>query len=155
MRHNEKELPAVRRLAEELDVDYFAIKTVDLCPAHEGNLDSHYAPDDIRYRRYEYKPGTYARKHRPFECMRPWKRITLDVSGEVISCEYDFDNSLSFGNINNEQSSVSVWKGMKSREFRKKFNRGDNSFYHCKDCSYKNNIYSDCVIKKESFKSFR
>jgi radical SAM protein with 4Fe4S-binding SPASM domain len=153
MQHNEKELPMVQKLADELEVDFFTIKTVDLPPAHGDNLDNNYAPEDTRYRRYEYKPETYTRKEKLFECMRPWKRITLDVSGEVVSCEYDYNNSLSFGNINKEKSALTVWKGTKARELRKKFNRGNNSFYHCKDCSYKNNVFNDCIIEKNSLKS--
>jgi len=149
MKHNEKELPKVQQLAEELDVDFFTIKTVDMPSAHGDNLDNNYVPKDKKYRRYEYDLKTHTRKNKKFECMRPWKRITLDVSGEVISCEYDYDNSLSFGNINKEKSVFSVWKGKKAKNFRKKFNKGNNYFYHCEKCTYKDSVYKDCIIEKK------
>jgi len=153
MQHNEKELPMVQKLAEELGVDFFTIKTVNLPSARGDNLDGNYIPEDSRYRRYEYKQQTLTRVEKPFECMRPWKRITLDVSGEVISCEFDYKNGHSFGNINTDKSALSVWKGKKAKDLRKKFNRGNNNFYHCKDCSYKNSVFNDCIIEKSSFKS--
>jgi radical SAM protein with 4Fe4S-binding SPASM domain len=146
MHQNEKEWPSALRLAEELGVDYFALKTVDMPPALGKNLDSYFAPDHRQYQRYEYETGSFDRKKKPFVCMRPWKRITLDALGEVIPCEYDYRDLHSFGALDGGKSALSIWKGSKSQDFRKKFNKGDNSFYLCKDCTYKNKVTEDCTI---------
>lgn len=150
MQHNEKELPLARQLAEELQVDFFTLKTADLHPACGENVDSLYAPENHKYRRYKYEAGSYIRKKKPFVCMRPWKRITMDASGEIIACEYDYENLHSFGNVNVEKSAVSVWKGKSASEFRKKFNLGHNNFYLCRECTQKNMVAYDCSIEKVS-----
>ena len=103
MQHNEAEMRQVEDLAKELGADFFATKSVDMPVARGENLDAQYRPEDDDLRRYEYIPGTYQRKEVAFRCMRPWKRITLDSSGEIISCEYDYKNALSFGNISGEE----------------------------------------------------
>jgi len=146
MRQNEKELPLAHQLARELEVDFFAIKTVDMPVALGKNLDSYFAPSNREYQRYEYQTGGYTRKNRPFTCMRPWKRITLDALGEIIPCEMDFKDFHSFGRFDREKSAVSIWKGSNAKDFRRGFHKGNNEFYLCKDCSYKNRVAEDCTL---------
>jgi radical SAM protein with 4Fe4S-binding SPASM domain len=146
MQHNEKELTLARRLAEELEVDYFALKTVDMPLALGKDLDSHFAPRNQIYRRYEYDEGSFRRKNIPFTCMRPWKRITLDALGEIIPCEFDYKNVHSFGGLKSGTSALSIWKGTPAGEFRKKFHKGNNDFYLCKNCTYKNRVAEDCTV---------
>ena len=79
--------------------------------------------------------------------MRPWKRITLDALGEIIMCEYEHKDILSFGNLNNGKSAISVWKGDRAGDVRRKFNLGYNDFYLCKNCTSKNSVNDDCSIE--------
>jgi radical SAM protein with 4Fe4S-binding SPASM domain len=147
MKHNEHELPQVEQLAHELGVDFFSVKSVDMPENREKDLDQKYRPENDKYRRYEYVTGTYARKDKPFVCMRPWKRITMDAQGELISCEYDYKNLHSFGNIGNGHSTLEAWKSSISRTFRKHFNKGHNdAYYHCKGCTYKGLRTDDCNL---------
>ncbi len=146
MRHNERELPLAHRLAEELGVDFFSVKTADMPSALGKNLDSYFAPGNRAYRRYEYEKESFQRKHKPFTCMRPWKRITLDALGEIIPCEYDYKNLHSFGGTKDGQSALSIWKGTRVGEFRKKFNKGNNNYDLCKNCTFKNRVAEDCTI---------
>ena len=148
MRHNEHEIPLIKTMAEDLGVDFLSFKTVDLPPLHGDDLDEEYAPRDSAYRRYEYEDGSFTRKARPFQCMRPWKRVTLDALGEIISCEYDHKDLHSFGSITEENSLMSVWKGQAASEFRKTFNRGWNDYYLCRDCTFKNTVANDCTVER-------
>lgn len=152
MQHNENELPLVKKLAEELEVNYFTLKTVDMPDDIGENLDSIYIPQNKKYQRYEYESGTYQRKEISFVCMRPWKRVTLDALGEIIPCEYDYKNFHTFGNINNEGEALSIWKSKKSKRFRSNFNKGNNDFYLCKKCTYKDRIDDDCIVEQFSLK---
>jgi len=146
MRQNEQELPLAYRLAQELGVDFFAVKTVDMPPALGKNLDSVFAPGTQEYQRYEYEEGSFRRNSRPFTCMRPWKRITLDALGEVIPCEFDYKNVHTFGGLKNGKTALSIWKGSQAGKFRKRFNKGNNNFYLCENCTYKNRVAEDCTI---------
>lgn len=152
MKHNEMEINTLRDLAKELKFDFFTLKTVDL-PADRGsNLDIKYAPDNRSYQRYEYEKGKTIRKQKPFECMRPWKRITFDAVGEIIPCELDYKSTLSYGNVKNNVSSIAVWKNEQSRKYRATFNHGNNDSYICLDCNYKNMIANDCIVEKMELK---
>lgn len=147
MRHNESEIPAARDMARKLGVDYFTLKTVDMPSVLGSGLDQAYAPEESGYRRYEYDAGTFTRKEKPFVCMRPWKRITLEASGEVIPCEYDYRNEHSFGNIM-DLGAMGAWKSPAAAEFRRAFNRGYNDFYLCRNCTYKDRVAEDCTIER-------
>jgi radical SAM protein with 4Fe4S-binding SPASM domain len=147
MQHNEGEIPLIKQLAADLGVDFLSFKTVDMPVARGADLDSRFSPSDPRYRRYEYNHDN-ERIGRPFFCMRPWKRITMDAGGEIIPCEMDYRNLYSFGNAVTGSSLPEVWKSGESVEFRKKFNKGQNDYYLCKDCTYKNRIADDCTIEK-------
>jgi radical SAM protein with 4Fe4S-binding SPASM domain len=147
MQHNEAELSAVRALASELGVDYFTLKTVDMHPDRGRELDKTYAPGNSVLRRYEYDKDTFTRKKRPFVCMRPWKRVTLEASGEVIPCEYDYKNQHSFGNIG-QAGTLDTWKSKLSKDFRRVFNLGHNSTTMCQNCTYKNSIADDCTVER-------
>ncbi|MGD0020737.1 MAG: radical SAM protein [Smithellaceae bacterium] len=147
MRHNEAEVPEARELARKLGVDFFTLKTVDMHPDKGVELDKTFAPENTGYRRYDYDKETFTRKERPFVCMRPWKRVTLEASGEVIACEYDYKNKDSFGNIV-PRGSLNVWKGNAACNFRRVFNLGHNDFNMCRNCTYKNSIADDCTIER-------
>jgi len=154
MRHNEHEIPLIETIAKELKVDYLTFKTVDLVPELGADLDNQYAPSIEKFRRYEYDVSTFRRKSRPFKCIRPWKRITLDALGEIISCEYDYKNSHSFGNLNDGLSALDVWKSDAASAFRKHFHFGWNDEYpFCKDCTFKNRVADDCTVAKICLKS--
>lgn len=146
MKQNEAELPLVKKMAEELGVDYFAVKSVDMPSDIGTSLDEVFTPKNEQYQRYEYEKGTYIRKEKPFVCMRPWKRVTMDATGEIISCEYDYKNLHSFGAMGTTTSVLDAWKGKVAAVFRHQFNKGNNSFYHCVDCSYKNIQGEECNL---------
>jgi len=152
MRQNEHELPLAEELARDLGVDFFSIKSVDTPSPIGPDLDRDYRPEQARYCRYDYVDGTNVRKRRPFRCMRPWKRITLDAMGEVISCEYDYRDLHSFGNISDGRRVLDVWKGDGAAAFRRRFNVGHNDYYHCGGCSYKDLRTAECILSASPVK---
>ncbi len=147
MKHNEHEIPRIKELAKALEVDFLTFKTVDMPPALGETLDSQYAPDEVRYRRYAYEQEGYRRISQPFVCLRPWKRVTMDALGEIIPCEFDYKNAHSFGNLRQIPSVRSIWKGKEASSFRGGFHLGWNDFYFCRDCTYKNRLKDDCSVE--------
>jgi radical SAM protein with 4Fe4S-binding SPASM domain len=147
MQHNEAEMEATRNLARGLGVDYFTLKTVDMPIARGKDLDRTFAPDNLDYRRYAYDQKTFQRQPKPFTCMRPWKRITMDALGEIIPCEYDYKNDHSFGN-EAELGALGAWKSAAACQFRKQFNLGHNNTYLCRNCTYKNSVADDCTVER-------
>jgi len=140
-------MEATRNLARGLGVDYFTLKTVDMPIARGKDLDRTFAPDNLDYRRYAYDQKTFQRQPKPFTCMRPWKRITMDALGEIIPCEYDYKNDHSFGN-EAELGALGAWKSAAACQFRKQFNLGHNNTYLCRNCTYKNSVADDCTVER-------
>jgi radical SAM protein with 4Fe4S-binding SPASM domain len=148
MRQNEKEIPLIKKLAKEIDVDYLSFKAVNAPP----DLESAYAPENQKYHRYAFDAELFIRKQKHFTCMRPWKRITVDALGDIIPCEFDYKSLHSFGKIDGDKSAMATWKGANAVDFRKNFNIGWNKYYTCKDCTYKYMLDEDCNIEKIDLK---
>jgi radical SAM protein with 4Fe4S-binding SPASM domain len=147
MKHNEHEIPRIREMARALEVDFLAFKTVDLPSARGEGNDPRYAPAAPRYRRYAYEKGTFRRVRRPFVCYRPWKRITLEASGRIIPCEYDYTNAHACGVVGRDGAAVDLWKGAAARAFRKGFHRGRNDYGMCRTCTYKDLVGDECNVE--------
>jgi len=134
MAHNEKELPQMKKIAHEAGVDFFTVRGEAYFNDKNNNFSK---PGNTRYQ-LEHNEKNQA----SFICMRPWKRIIMDASEEIIPCEFDYKSKYSFGNIKNNDKVLKIWKGKKASRFRKEFNLGTNHFYHCKSCIHK-------IIKNE------
>lgn len=147
MRQNESELPLVEEMARNLGADFFVIKSVDLPKTTGVELDQRFRPENEKYRRYEYVPDSYIRKARAFTCMRPWKRITLDAQGVIISCEMDFRNSHPFARLDGRSSALSGWKSPAAAAFRRRFRLGNNDAVHCRTCTYKGMVNEQCNLE--------
>jgi len=148
MKQNESELPQVTAMARELGVDHLTLKTVDL-PADIGaDLDGQWAPEEQKFKRYEYLEGSFRRKRRRFNCVRPWKRITLDAAGTVIACEFDYRNLAPFGVVGRDGTATDIWKGPAGREFRRGFRGGWNEHPFCAQCTLKHRVARDCTVAR-------
>jgi radical SAM protein with 4Fe4S-binding SPASM domain len=137
-----------KQIAEDLGVDCFTLKTVFLPPDLAAARDESFTPDDDRYRRYEYEDHTFTRRVKPFQCMRPWKRVTLDALGHVIPCGADYKNTYSFGVVGRGESVDDLWKGAAAQAFRQRFGRGHNDYPMCRTCTKKNVKAADCVVER-------
>ncbi len=151
MRHNEHQVEEVRRVARELGVDFLTFKTVDMPRPRGDDLDQKFRPDNAEYRRYQYQDDAFERVQTSFECMRPWKRVTLDACGQVLSCEYDYKPLHPFGS-GQSRSLVADWKGPTARAFRAGFGRGHNDYEFCRDCTYKDMQAEECNVAMEDLR---
>lgn len=130
MRHNEHELPEMRRLAREWGVDKLRVKTVgadddatkDLVPT--TRLLSRYAAD-----------RTTPNARRSF-CTMAWDHTVVNVDGSVTPCCYlraDMGDGFVMGNVF-ETSFPTIWRGEKYRAFRASMLAGRDSMPVCNRC---------------------
>ena len=152
MRHNEHQVPEIRRVARELGVDFLTFKTVDMPEARGVALDRTYRPNEEGFRRYRYQADGFERVQAPFECLRPWKRITLDALGRVVSCEYDYKALHSFGGGSAGGSLLGAWRSQEARSFRRHFGRGHNDYEFCRSCTYKDMQADECNVAMEDLR---
>ena len=146
MSHNEHELPLMRKMAEELEVDFMSLRALFTSPVLERDLSQPFIPEGLKYHPAPPKPSGEACGKDGFKCMRPWKRFTLMAGGEVVSCEFDHKVAHSFGRLNDEKSALGLWRGQAAKAFRGAFNMGWNDFYHCQNCSYKDMNVEQCAV---------
>ncbi len=152
MRHNEHQVPEIRRVARELGVDFLTFKTVDMPPARGAALDRAYRPNEAGFRRYRYEGDGFERVRAPFECLRPWKRLSMDAHGRVVSCEYDYKALHPFGDTSTHGSLLGAWKGAKAGAFRHHFARGHNDYEFCRGCTYKGMQAEQCNVEMEDLR---
>ncbi|WP_394847278.1 glycosyltransferase [Pendulispora brunnea] len=130
MRHNEHELPEMRRLAHELGVDRLRIKTVNA----EDDESRHLVPKELLLSRYRADGRSHNRRH-PF-CTMAWDHTVVNVDGSVTPCCYlrpDMGAEFVMGNVF-ETSFAEIWRGEKYRAFRAAMLDGRASMPVCSTC---------------------
>jgi radical SAM protein with 4Fe4S-binding SPASM domain len=131
-KQNEHELESLRAKAKLMGVDRFSVKTVN--PSCDSVfMDEGTVPENPRYRRYEYKKGSYQRVRAEADCNYIWTFCTVHSNGDIIPCCYDYDATMALGNINTESISK-VWNGPAFRDLRRKVTCERSSLKKCKDC---------------------
>jgi len=107
---NHKEIPLLKQLAEELNVNMFSCKSLGCMPNNENFKD--YEPSDINIKRYNKKNNRF------FKCSYPFRQPVIFRDGTVSGCEFDYNLDHSWGNIK-ENEFKNIWNSHKSLELRK------------------------------------
>ncbi len=150
-KENEHEVEEFRSLARDLGVDMVSFKAFSTRQPGftDPNIDRKYAPQTKLFRWYDYQPDfTVAKKAKKYNCKFPWTKPTLFADGEILSCEFDFHYSHSFGNLN-KQSFREIWFGEKAREFRRQFRKNRDDIAFCRDCVFDYKLIPGCVVEWE------
>lgn len=132
MKQNEHELQAIREFAKHSKVDVFTVKTLNPSVG-VLHMDQEFVPDNLRYRRYRYKEGTYERVRRNADCTRVWHMSNIFSNGDVVPCCYDYNSDLKVGNIH-EQPFSHIWNSAAYRALRQRIYYHKNDIPHCREC---------------------
>lgn len=130
MRHNEHELPEMRRLARAWGVDKLRIKTVGADDESAKEL----VPVTRLLSRYEADHRTPNVRHA--FCTMAWDHTVVNVDGSVTPCCYlrpDMGEAFVMGNVF-ATSFPAIWRGEKYRAFRASMLAGRESMPVCHRC---------------------
>ncbi len=137
MKHNERQTEAMRRLAGELGVDRFILKTVGIRAGGPSfqRLAEELLPADLSQSRYERrKDGAFAlRGDPPRGCEYILSTLVVNSNGDAVPCCYDVDSDFVMGNLFRE-SLESVWRGERFQEFRRRVRKGRDLPAMCRHC---------------------
>lgn len=134
-RQNEHEIGAMRKLARELGVDRFSIKTFN--PSQIDELyDEEIVPVKPIYRRYQYKKGTYERIKIPFQCPKIASQCTIHSSGNVVPCCWWYDDDHSTLSVLADSGLTNIWNSTSYQNLRKKILYEKDSISYCMKCPY-------------------
>jgi radical SAM protein with 4Fe4S-binding SPASM domain len=130
MRHNEHELPEMRRLAHEWGVDALRVKTVGADDDATRNL----VPVSSLLSRYAADGETPSVRHA--FCTMAWDHAVVNVDGSVTPCCYlrpDMGPDFVMGNVF-DRPFAAIWRGEKYQAFRAQMLAGRGTMPVCNKC---------------------
>lgn len=134
MRQNETEIDATRDFARQIGADLFTVKTANpSCGA--TYQDSEIVPQNPRWRRYRYLPGSWQRERAERPCRRVWTMSNIFSNGDVVPCCRDYTSGLRVGNIL-EEPFTRIWQSEGYRQLRRRIMEEKAEIeicYHCDD----------------------
>ena len=134
-KHNEHLIEKAKTLFEDLGV-HVDFKRTDIYDGCEQWLPVKFTKNIVVDKKNETRAASF--------CILPWRKVTIDVHGNVFPCCADEALEFEFGNIFKD-SFDTIWKG-KSFENLRMFlaNEIKNTKVPCINCPvYKNNGYTD------------
>ncbi len=142
-KHNEHEIPDLKKLVRSLGVDVLTLKKLN---PYESYADTRFErqtnfdeilPVDERYQRFRYEEaaGDRHRIRRNPPCSRLWDCMTIRWNGVVPICTYDYREKHVLGNIKTNPAK-NVWYRNSIRSFRRQFGNNPKLIELCKNCSY-------------------
>lgn len=123
-KHNEHEISKARALARDIGVD-----NIVFLPAYTEYPD--FEPTDPNFRLPRFSP-----LEKRNSCKHLWSTLSFHWNGRVVPCCYDYDGSLAYGNIENENISE-IWNNsqfLKSREIIKNGYQENLDEIPCNNC---------------------
>jgi radical SAM protein with 4Fe4S-binding SPASM domain len=132
MRHNEHQVGELRRLARELGVDRFTVKTLNPS-CGSVSMDSELVPLNKKFRRFKYLGHTWERIPVKAPCERVMTMSNIFSNGDVVPCCYDFDSSMKIGNAF-ETPFTRIWMSPEYREIRRRIHEHRDEISRCSNC---------------------
>jgi radical SAM protein with 4Fe4S-binding SPASM domain len=131
-KHNEKEIPEIKRLAKEYKVDSLQIKTAQV---YDFETTDQWIPENKKWSRYTEVNGKMVFKNSLLNhCWRMWHSAVITWDGSVVPCCFDKDASHYMGSLQ-EKKFKEIWYGEAYNNFRTKLLAGRGSIDICKNCS--------------------
>lgn len=149
MRHNEEQIPEIKKLAQDLGVDELWLKSASLNIGCSEILEKDivknaemFLPQNPKYSRYVLKDGKLINKDKPLSC--PWIfRTVILWNGDITVCCVDLEGKIIVGNILKENNFNKIWQSEKYNQIRKAVLRHELSI--CKNCSIGDNPVKEIV----------
>ncbi len=132
MKHNEHEIPAIRKLAKEIKVNNLELKTVQIYTKEDIEK---YLPQNPRYRRYHIKGDNFELKAGiPNRCRRIWVNAIVNWNGEMAVCCFDKDIDYKLGSLE-DSNLLALWKGKSFQAFRQQILKNRRIYEMCQNCA--------------------
>ena len=132
MKHNEKEIEDIKKLAVSLDADDVLLKSVQV---YDDEGYENLLPSLKRFRRYKKTGGRIVLK-KPLEnrCLRVLTAPVVTWDGKMLSCCFDKDGRYCYGSLAGSRSFKDVWMSEEADDFRKKVFTNRKKIDICNNC---------------------
>lgn len=138
-KHNEHEIPKLKKQVKEWGSDLLSIKTAQVYDAQSAeNL----LPENPKYLRYTKKSDGSFELINEYknECWRMWSSVVLTQNGEVVPCCFDKDAKHQLGKLE-EDNFENIWNNKRYKSFREKVFSNRKQIDICRNCSEGSKIY--------------
>jgi len=133
MKHNEHELPAMKRLARELGVDRFLMKNIQVETLQEAH---EWLPREESFRRYRLTENDFTVKRGgKGVCIRPWLTTLVNWDGTVVPCCFDKHGHHVVGDMRQPAGFTQIWNSEKYTEFRQHMVSNRDAIDICRNCN--------------------
>ena len=133
MKHNEHEIPEIKKLAKETGVDRLLIKNIEVHNVQEAAV---WLPDDDKYRRYHFDGENLEVKNSDKKsCPRPWLSTLINWDGSTVPCCFDKNGEFDMGNINEAEDFKDIWRNERYDHFRDTLLADRRSIEMCRNCN--------------------
>jgi radical SAM protein with 4Fe4S-binding SPASM domain len=131
-KHNEHQVPELKRRAKELGVDELGIKTAQI---YDYQHTDELIPEAEELRRYKKTEEGYVIKNELLNrCWRMWRGSVITWDGLVVPCCFDKDATHRFGDVS-QTSFAEVWKNERYQNFRKAILKSRKEIDICTNCT--------------------
>ncbi|MBI1307894.1 MAG: radical SAM protein [Bacteroidetes bacterium] len=131
-RHNEHQIPELRKLAKEVGVDKLVIKTAQI---YDFETNDDLIPTNSELSRYSKKNGKYRIKNKLLNhCWRLWQECVVTWDGKIVPCCFDKDASHQLGDLS-KQTFSEIWHNSKYGSFRKLVLKSRKNIDICQNCT--------------------
>lgn len=139
-RHNEKDIPSIKRLAKKMGVNEVQVKTAQIYDFEQGN---ELMPKEAELSRYTKGPdGTYMIKNELRDsCWRMWQGCVVTWDGKIVPCCFDKDAKYQLGSVANS-SFGKIWRSQPYHSFREKVLTSRKSIDICTNCTEGTRVFS-------------
>ncbi len=151
MKHNEHEIPQLRKVAAQWGADSVEIKTTQIYTDEQA---AQYLPEMEELRRYERKSQRWETKRTYQSCKRLWFSTMIDWNGTVAPCCFDKDEDLPMGNALTDDFGK-IWHAPLYNEFRRELITKGRGREMCKNCTEGLKSYYVSLDKLERFEENR
>ncbi|MES2781151.1 MAG: radical SAM/SPASM domain-containing protein [Bacteroidota bacterium] len=130
-KHNEHQIPEIKKLASEIGVDELGIKTAQI---YDYQTSDTFIPENKDLSRYAKTENGYQIKNKLLnQCWRMWRGSVITWNGLVVPCCFDKDATHQFGNVSTE-SFKTVWQGTQYNNFRRAILKSRKEIEICTNC---------------------
>jgi radical SAM protein with 4Fe4S-binding SPASM domain len=139
-KHNEHQIPEIKKLAKEIGVDELGIKTAQI---YDYQTSDEFIPENEKLSRYSKTDDGYKIKNKLLnQCWRMWRGSVITWDGLVVPCCFDKDATHRFGNVS-KQSFKDVWKGEQYNNFRNAILKSRKEIDICTNCTEGTKVWSE------------
>jgi len=139
-KHNEHQIPEIKKLAKEIGVDELGIKTAQI---YDYQTSDEFIPENEKLSRYSKTDDGYKIKNKLLnQCWRMWRGSVITWDGLVVPCCFDKDATHRFGNVS-KQTFKEVWKGEQYNNFRNAILKSRKEIDICTNCTEGTKVWSE------------